>query len=131
MKAGKNWIIVICGGSLALVLLMCCLISTQMGGGPTEYRFPFPPENTLSEKIAIELSRQALILDGKHSTSMRPVPSGHTDASGRELYYCTRQDNANAGFVLWWLERPSLAWEYMVGVTRQGNEVVCIISKPH
>ena len=131
MKAWKYRIIVICGGSLALVLLMYCLISTQMGGGPTEYRFPFPPENTLSEKIAIELSRQALILDGKHSTSMRPVPSGHTDASGRELYYCTRQDNPSDGFVLWWLERPNLAWEYMVDVTRQGNEVVCIISKPH
>lgn len=81
----------------------------------------------LAEEDVVELSRQALILDGKRSEKMRPVPSGYKDQGGRDLFFVRWNDE---GWILWWLERPDRIWEYSVGIKREGDEVVCTILKP-
>ena len=40
------------------------------------------------------------------------------------------RDNSDKGSVLWWLEKPDYTWEYSVGITKEGDEVVCSIYKP-
>jgi hypothetical protein len=94
------------------------------------YRFPFSNDKQLTEQAAIELTKQALILDGKYSATMRPVYSGHKDSQGREPFFCRREDDTNQGWVLWWINQPDHEWEYMVGLTKIGGEVECTISKP-
>jgi len=97
---------------------------------PSVYRFPFPAQKPLTEKDALDLSRQAMLLDGKRSGVMHPVLSGHKDTDGREVFFCRKGRNSDEGWVLWWLERPDYEWEYSVGIAREGDEVVCTISKP-
>jgi len=112
------------------VLPLIYVLTGQYFRKPSEYRFPFPAEKRLTEQDALNLSRRAMILDGKRSDGMHPVLSGHKDADGRELFFCRKEGNSDEGWVLWWLERPDHEWEYSVGIAREGDEVVCTISKP-
>jgi hypothetical protein len=129
VKAWTRGIVVVVVGSILLHL--CVLAALQVYFRSSEYRFPFPAEKVLTEQDAVELSKRALILDGKRSDTMRPVLSGHKDAEGHEVIFCTGPDNPDRGWVLWSLGRPDRLWEYLVVVTRQGDEIVCIIGKPH
>jgi len=110
----------------ALVFIVLAVLHFQR---PAEYRFAFPANKGLTEQDAIELSKQAMILDGKRSNTMRPVLSGHKDSEGHEAFFCRRRGNSDDGWVLWWLERPDVEWEYLVGITRERDELVCLISK--
>jgi hypothetical protein len=121
---------VFAGFALLLVVLVVYVLAVQYSRKPAEYRFPFPATKRLTEKDAIELSRRAMILDGNRSDAMHPVLSGHKDPEGHEVFFCRRGGSSDEGWVLWWLERPDHQWEYSVGIAREGDEVVCRISKP-
>jgi hypothetical protein len=132
MTAQKWWIAcgLFAGLVLLLVVLVACVHVVEYFRKSPEYRFPFPAAKPLTEKDAIELSKRAMILDGKRSDVMHPVLSGHKDSEGREVFFCRRGGTSDEGWVLWWLERPDHQWEYSVGVAREGDDVVCRISKP-
>lgn len=129
-----RWILGVLGFACLVVLIACPIpfLSFVVSPSPIpQYRFPFPAERPLTERDAIELSKQALIADGKQTDTMRPVASGHQDREGRDIYfYLTRAEAPENGWVLWWLERPECTWEYSVGIHRDGDEVVCAISRP-
>lgn len=93
---------------------------------PTLYRFSFPAGQPLTENDAVELSRRALILYGKQSGGMHPVPYWHDD----ERIFARSDLDPDSGYVLWWVSRPECEWEYSVDVTREGDEVVCAIVRP-
>jgi hypothetical protein len=113
-----------------LVLLPIAVLVHLYGRTPSIYRIPFPADKELTEQAAVQLTRQALKLDGKATGTMRPVTSGHKDLNGRDIYFLTRADDADRGWVFWWLEKPEYTWEYSVGIVREGDEVVCSINKP-
>ncbi len=120
-------------GLAALILIgvhFSILAALDLITKPSEHRLPFPADKRLTEREAIELTRRALILDGKRSDAMRPVPSGHKDSDGREMVFLTREKGAEEGSVLWWLERPACDWEDSVSIRREGDEVVCTIVRP-
>lgn len=94
---------------------------------PSVHRLPFLEEKKLTEQDVIELSRQALILDGKRSAEMHPISSGFKDGDGRDLFFVRHEDK---GWILWWLQRPDRIWDYSVGIERIGHEVVCTIVDP-
>ncbi len=94
------------------------------------YRFSFPTDKQLTKRDAIELSRQALILDGKRSDTMRPVRQGRADTKGDDIFFLRWPPGSDDGGILWWLKRPDYTWEYNVGLRREGNEVVCSILEP-
>jgi hypothetical protein len=94
-----------------------------------EIRIKFAADRPLTELAAIDLTKQALIQNGKSGPNMRPVPTGHHDALGAEIVFA-QNDEAHDGFVLWWIDRPEYTWEYMVRIARDGGEVVCTITKP-
>jgi len=120
----------IAGVVLLFVLPLVYVLAVQRFRKPSEYRFSFPATRQLTEQDALALSRRAMILNGKHTDAMRPVPSGHKDVNGRDVYFCRKAGKADEGWVLWWLARPDHAWEYSVGITRDGDEVVCTICNP-
>lgn len=132
MTAQKWWIT--CSLFVGLVLLLVVPIAyvpaVQCFRKPLEHRFPFPATKRLTEKDAIELSKRAMILDGKRSDAMHPALSGHKDSEGREVFFFRRGGSSDEGWVLWWLERPDHQWEYSVGIAREGDAVICCISKP-
>lgn len=131
MTTGPKGIVLIVIGALSLAILHFCVLAVlQLHFRPAKYRLAFPATKRLTEQDAIEVTKLALILDGKRSHAMRPVPSGHKDADGREVFFCRKNGDSDEGWVLWWVERPDLGWDYMVGITREGDEVVCTISKP-
>jgi hypothetical protein len=95
---------------------------------PTEIRVSFPADRRLTEQDAIELTRKALVLDGKYADTMHPV--ARKDSEGREVIFLKRREDVDEGGVLWWLERPDDLWEYSVGISRDCDDVVCKIWKP-
>ena len=115
---------------LAFVLLYVYMLTQHNYRKLPEYRFPFPAKKRLLEQDALDLSKRALIMNGKHSNGMHPVLSGHKDIDGHDVFFCRKDGNSDEGWVLWWLERSGHKWEYSVGITREGDEVVCKISKP-
>ena len=115
---------------ILLILPQICVMLIIHFNRPSVYRLPFPAAKRLTEQDALELSKQALILDGKRTDTMRPVYSGHKDSEGREIYFLRNRDNPDKGSVLWWLEKPDYTWEYSVGITKEGDEVVCSIYNP-
>lgn len=97
---------------------------------PSVYRFPFAATKQLTDEEALELTKEALVLDGKGSEGMHPVPwAGQTDAAGRQVVFARREGYADEGTILWWISRSDCVWEYSVHVTRKGDEVVCAISR--
>lgn len=98
---------------------------------PALYRFPFPETRPLTEKDAVDLSRRAMILHGKQSAGMHPVPwSGHPDETGREPLFAMREGYPDDGQVLWRVADPQSEWEYSIRVHRDGDEVVCEVARP-
>lgn len=131
MTTRTNWSHLLVMGALSLVIVhFCILAALQLFVRSSEYRFVFPTKKRLTEQDAIDLTKRALILDGKRSDAMRPVLSGHKDADGREVFFCRKGGDSDEGWVLWWLERPDHEWEYSVGITREGDMVVCTIARP-
>ncbi|MDZ7620268.1 MAG: hypothetical protein U1E05_24975 [Patescibacteria group bacterium] len=131
MTTGTKRIVLLVIGALSLVMFHFCVLAVlQVLSRPAKYRLAFSATKRLTERDAIEVTKRALVLDGKQSHAMRPVPSGHKDADGREVFFCRKNGDSDEGWVLWWLERPDHEWDYLVGITREGDEVVCTISKP-
>lgn len=133
MSSRTRWAV---GGLLAIAALIllgfsfCVLAVLHLIARSSVHRFPFPANQPLTEWDAIELTRQALILDGKRSEAMRPVPSGHKDADGRETVFCRKSHGVEEGHVLWWLGRPDCDWEFEVSLHRNGDEVECKVFRP-
>ena len=115
---------------ILLILPQICVMLIIHFNRPSVYRLPFPASKRLTEQDALELSKQALILDGKRTDTMRPVYRRRKDSEGRKIYFLRNRDNPDKGSVLWWLEKPDYTWEYKVGITKEGDEVVCSIYKP-
>jgi hypothetical protein len=128
MKSWTYWIVVFLVGSI--LLHVCLVVALQVYYRPSEYRFPFPAEKALTQQEAIELSRRALILDGKRSDTMHVLSSGHQDAEGHDVLFGRDRDNLDRGAIRWSLGPPDLARKYSVVVTRHGNEIICLIYKP-
>ena len=91
------------------------------------YRFPMPPGTALTEAIAIEVSKKALVADGRESAGMLPIP--YRDASqrreGENVYFAVNTIDPNAGYVLWTTGDGS----YCVHLVRSDNETVCQVSR--
>lgn len=122
-------------GSLAV--LWGCLLLARVGFltlimkmNRSVQKVSFPRERSLSEQDAIAISKEALFLDGKHSPGMHPVPNGHKDSSGKDVIFAVNTIDPNSGCVLWWISRAETKWEYMVRLTRAGDQVICEIIKP-
>jgi hypothetical protein len=111
---------------LAIAGLLCIWLYVVIYTTPTEHRFPLDADVELTQDVAIELSRKALILDGKAKETMRPV-AGWSDG---ETLFMRSKSNPQEGQVLWWVSRPEYTWEYSVTVRRNGGEIVCSITKP-
>ncbi len=116
--------------ALVFVLPFVFVLAIQHFRKPSEHRFSFPASKQLTGQDALELTRQAMILDGKSSDAMRPVLSGHKDADGYEAFFCRKSGISDEGWVLWWLKRPDHEGEYSVNITREANDAVCTITKP-
>ena len=116
----------------ALVLLpLVALPIIYFWQQPTLYRFSFPAAQPLTEGDAVELSRRALILHGKQSAAMHPVPwRGHPDEDGRAPLFARRDGYPDDGVVLWLVGRTDVVWNYSVRVYRDGDEVVCEVVRP-
>jgi hypothetical protein len=82
----------------------------------------------MTEEIAIDLTRQALILDGKSTPAMRPI-ADESDPNGRPIFYSRNTINPDEGTVFWWLGRSDMLWEYSVRLRREGDKIVCSISR--
>lgn len=131
MAVTRTRIVVIALATLALGMLLPQLYVVWIRGQkPTVYRIAFPEDRELTERAAIELTKQALVLDGKSTVGMRPVASGHNAPDGREILFLHDPNQTDSGSVLWWLQRIDCTWEYSVGVQREGMDVVCTIVKP-
>jgi hypothetical protein len=131
MKVWKRWI----GGLLALLLVFLVLPSIAAlvylrSASPRDYRFPFPSGTQLDEQAALELSKAALVLDGREATVLRPVLSGHTDSLHREVYFARNVTIPDRGWVLWSCGPSGRVWDYKVNVERSGEEVVCQVVTP-
>jgi hypothetical protein len=127
----KNSIFGLVAAILALITLfvlsaLCFICYLHYLTAPSVHRLPFPASEPFTEAAAVQLSRQALILDGKGSKGMHPVPYWHHDDS----VFVRNDLDPNKGCILWWLQLPDHAWEYKVDLTRRGDEVECAISKP-
>ena len=119
--------------SALLLLLLACFSYIAMirhFRRPSEYRFSFPANKKIEEIDAIEFSKRALIRLGKHSASMRPVPSGHVNPDGSDIFFCRTKGDQDEGWVLWWLGSNRHKWEYKVDITRVNGDIMCRISKP-
>ncbi len=90
------------------------------------YRFSIPPGTALTEQIAIEFSRKALIADGKGSPGIWPTPyrSQGPGEDGRNLYFAVNTIDPDNGSVLWTTREGS----YSVDVHKRGNEIECRVS---
>ncbi len=118
-------------GALAVLLgiVVTAIIVTMWPwlGSPPTYRFPVPPGTTLTEQIAIEFSRKALITDGKGSPGIWPTPyrSQGPGEDSRNLYFAVNTIDPNDGYVLWTTRDGS----YSVRVNKVGDEIVCRVSR--
>lgn len=123
-----------CGIAIVIALLLLPLVALPIiyfFQQPTLYRFPFPADRPLTEEDAVDLSRRAIILHGRQSAGMHPVPwSEHPDEKGRAPLFAKRDGYPDDGQVLWWIADPRCAWEYSVRVHRDGEEVVCEVARP-
>jgi hypothetical protein len=91
------------------------------------YRFSIPPGTALTEQIAIEFSRKALIADGKGSPGILPTPyrSQGPGEDGRNLYYfAVNTIDPDNGSVLWTTREGSCS----VDVHKRGNQIECRVS---
>ena len=90
------------------------------------YRFSIPPGSALTEQIAVEFSRKALIADGKGSPGIWPTPyrfHGDPGVDGRNLYFAVNTIDPDSGYVLWTTREGS----YSVDVHKRGNEIECTV----
>ncbi len=92
----------------------------------TKYRFTVDDDSQLSERDAVELSRLALVKHDKKLNRIRPVPFSHIGPS----VYAANSAKPNCGYVLWSANSSHREWDYMVQITKSGNDVVCEITKP-
>ncbi len=94
---------------------------------PSTYRFSIPPGIALTEQIAIEYSRKALMADGKGTSGMRPAPyrdQGPGD-DGRNLYLAVNTIDPNQGYVKW-ATRDAY---YSVHMHKRASEIECEVSR--
>lgn len=130
MRSWRHRIGLLLGVLLVLVTLPVFLIVHLNLAGPREHRFPFPPTAQLNEQVALELSKKALAREGLGADTLQPVLSGHTDATGREIYFAKNLSVPDRGWVLWSSGSPERVWDYMVNIEREGGEIVCQIGTP-
>lgn len=115
--------------SLAITVLLSFLYLFavfQMTETSAKYRFTVDDDSQLSERDAVELSRQALVKHDKKLNRIRPVPFSHIGPS----VYAANTVKPNCGYVLWSVNSSHRDWDYKVQITKAGNEVVCEITKP-
>ncbi len=100
----------------------------RSGVGTSRLRLPFLAQRQLTDEDAIVLSKQALILDGKQSETMHPVASGK-DENGHDAVFLRLSKGSDQGFIIWCIDGSNNSWEYGVEIAREGDEVVCTITK--
>jgi len=98
----------------------------RSGVGTSRLRLPFLAQRQLTDEDAIALSKQALILDGKQSETMHPVASGK-DENGHDAVFIRLTKGSDQGLILWSIGKPGNLCEFGVGITREGDEVVCTV----
>ena len=130
MTTRTNWTILLVVGAVSLILFhFCVLAGLQLYFRPSECRLPFPPGIALTELVAIEFSKKALLADGKDSAGMLPVPYRDIGQrpKGENVYFAVNTINSNAGYVLWTTRDESN--RYCVHLEKVGDEIVCQVSR--
>ena len=115
---------------LAFVLVGAYVAGIGPAVTPVVVRLPFPASQELSEEDGITLSKEALMMAGKGSPAMHPVPTGHKNQRGNDIIYYRSRTRPNEGFVLWRVQCNDCEWDYSVGLLRNGAEVECTLSIP-
>lgn len=90
---------------------------------PSVHEFPVGPDVQLTEEVAIEYTRKALVLDGKASPGMHPFK--WTD---REFDYFARNTlDPNRGQVLWEIDSDRRGWDFAVNIEKTDSKITCSI----
>jgi len=84
---------------------------------PSTHRFPIPPEATLTEAIAVEVSRKALAAEGEDTARMRPIPY-----DDERHFFAVNTIDSDSGSIRW--STPHGTY-YGVRVEKKGSQVVC------
>ena len=96
---------------------------------PVSYTFVTGPEAQLTEELALDLTRRALIEDGKGSPRMRPFRLGPKPPPGQTEFFLSRNTiNPNQGDVRW---HTGPGPSYSVEIELHDGEAVCTIYREH
>jgi hypothetical protein len=125
-------ILIVCGIVVVSgIILAVCALAAIGYGSSRAIHIEFPSDMPMSDGDAIEMSKQAMILDGKQTDAMRPIPWGPVGSPRGDLFFARVEGKRDEGDVLWWLGSRNQLWEYTVHVSRKGDKVICTIRKPH
>lgn len=119
--------------SLGLVLLLSCWGIYRLRFGLNNVfsrEHHFSDQRPFTEKVAIDLTMQAIAADGKDSSAMSPVelrpgdPEGHT-----KRFFSQNTLNPNRGYVLWGPTPDGTveagATTYLVRINKNGSDIRC------
>ena len=118
-------------GALALVILaLVVIVAWPWLRRPSEYRFPLASETELTgltEQCAVDLTRRALVADGKWSPKMRPIPCSteSRSADGGYPYFAADRDNIARGYVRW----TAGDGIYAVAIEKKADQAICRVYK--
>jgi len=94
---------------------------------PSVHEFPVDdPDVQLTEDVAIEYTRKALVLDGKGSPDMHPYK---WEGSSRIDYFAHSESDPNSGKVLWETNNRR-GWDFSVNIEKTESEITCSIYRP-
>lgn len=94
--------------------------------------FPVDEGTILTEELALNFSRKALVECGKGSDMMKPVRYSHSYPDGHQEFLFSRNKiDSNKGHVLWKVDDSARNWNYKVKVCLQDGELHTEIIRPH
>ncbi len=116
------WILAV--GVLAWLLAAFFIIVSLIHESKSrEYVFDVPEGTVLSEEVALQYTKRALIKAGKNPSSMKPVRRWEADPEEHKGFFFRRNTtDPNDGDVLWWVDSSA---NYSVRVSLQGDKISC------
>ncbi len=94
---------------------------------PRPHYYGIDPSAKLTEELAIQFTRQALVDDDKATAKMVPEPywpdSQFENPEEAERLFARNRIDSNSGYVIW-------SVGYHVRIEREGAQIVCRVYKP-
>lgn len=103
---------------------------------PRRHHYTIDAAADLTEDLAVEFTRMALIDDRKVTAEIQPVPywpdSQFENPAEAERLFSRNRFDPNSGYILWKVDdsRNHQLWTYLVRLHRRGDHIECRVYRP-